>query len=127
MLTKIMKWVCISALLLAVIWRSSANYQLLLEFLVCAGAVLLVLRAWRMGKYPWAAGFTAIAVLFNPVAPIVLPHPILVWVNWISLVSFVLSLAVLRTEHSAIPAENRADVRILGQYTMVSREVKYEN
>jgi hypothetical protein len=70
MLTKIMKWVCISALLLAVIWRSSANYQILLEFLVCLGAVLVVLRAWRMGKYPWAAGFVAIAVLFNPIAPI---------------------------------------------------------
>jgi hypothetical protein len=127
MLTKIMKWVCISALLLAVIWRSSANYQILLEFLVCLGAVLVVLRAWRMGKYPWAAGFVAIAVLFNPIAPIVLPHPILVWADLLCLVSFVLSLAVLRTEHSAIPAENRADVRILGQYAMVSREVKYEN
>jgi len=118
---------CIAALLLAVIWRSSANYQILLEFLVCAGAVLLVLRAWRVGKYPWAAGFMAIAVLFNPIAPIVLPHPILVWVNWISLVSFVLSLAVLRTEHSTVQGENRASVRILGQYAMVSREVKYEN
>ena len=127
MLTKIMKWVCIAALLAALIWRSSVNYQILLEFLVCAGAVLLVLRAWRMGKYPWAAGFMAIAVPFNPIAPIVLPHPILVWADLLCLVSFVLSLAVLRTEHSAIPAENRADVRILGQYAMVSREVKYEN
>jgi hypothetical protein len=126
MLTKIMKWVCIAALLVAVIWGSSVNYQILLEFLVCAGALLLVLGAWRMGKYSWAAGFIAIAVLFNPVVPIVLPHPILLWVDLICLVSFVLSLAMLRTEHSR-PSENRANVRILGQYTMVSREVKYEN
>ena len=119
MLTKIMKWACIAALLLAVIWRSSANYQIVLEFLVCAGAILLGLRAWRTGKYPWAAGFIAIAVLFNPVAPIVLPHPILVWVDLLCLLLFVLSLAVLRTEHSSIPGENRANVRILGQYTTV--------
>jgi hypothetical protein len=127
MLTKIMKWVCIAALLLAVIWRSSANYQIVLEFLVCAGAILLVLRAWRAGKYPWAAGFIAIALLFNPIAPIVLPHPILVWVDLVCLVSFGLSLPVLKAEHSSISGANRANVRILGQYTTVSREVRYEN
>jgi hypothetical protein len=127
MLTKIMKWVCIAALLLAVIWRSSANYQIVLEFLVCAGAILVVLPAWRTGKYPWAAGFIAIALLFNPVAPIVLPHPISMWVDLVCLVSFGLSLAELRAEHSSISGENRADVRILGQYTTVLREVRYEN
>jgi len=116
-----MKWVCIAALLLAVIWRSSANYQIVLEFLVCAGAILLALPAWRGGKHPWAAGFIAIAVLFNPVAPIVLPPPILVWVDLVCLVSFGLSLVVLRAEHSSISEESRANVRILGQYTTVSR------
>jgi len=124
MLTTIMKWVCIAALLLAVIWRSSANYRILLEFMVCAGAVLIVLRACHTGKYPWAAGFIAIAVLFNPVVPIALPRPMLVWVDLVCLVAFVLSLAVLRTGHSPTPDENKANVRILGQYAMVSPDVK---
>jgi hypothetical protein len=124
MLTTIMKWVCIAALLLAVIWRSSANYRLLLEFMVCAGAVLIVLRACHTGKYPWAAGFIAIAVLFNPIVPIALPRPMLVWVDLVCLVAFVLSLAVLRTGHSPAPDENKANVRILGQYAMVSPDVK---
>ena len=124
MLTKTMKWACIAALLLAVIWRSSANYRVLLEFMVCAGAVLIVLRACRTGKYPWAAGFIAIAVLFNPVARIALPQPMSVWVDLVCLVAFVLSLAVLRTGHSSTPDENKANVRILGQYTMVSPDVK---
>jgi membrane protein implicated in regulation of membrane protease activity len=124
MLTTIMKWVCIAALLLAVIWRSSANYRVLLEFMVCAGAVLIVLRACRTGKYLWAAGFIAIAVLFNPVAPIALPRSVSVWVDLVCLLAFVLSLAVLRTGHSSTPAENKANARILGQYTTVSPEVK---
>ncbi len=43
MVTKIMKWVSITALLLVVSWRPSASYQLPLHFVVCAGAVLVVL------------------------------------------------------------------------------------
>ena len=43
MLTKIMEWVSITALLLVVTWRPFASYQLPLDFVVCAGAVLVVL------------------------------------------------------------------------------------
>ncbi len=43
MVTKIMQWVSITALLLAVMWRPAANYQILLHLLVCAGAVMMVL------------------------------------------------------------------------------------
>lgn len=43
MFTKIMKWVSITALLLAVTWRPLANYQILLHFVVCPGAVMVVL------------------------------------------------------------------------------------
>jgi hypothetical protein len=43
MVRKITQWIPITALLLAVIWRPSANYQILLHFLVCAGAVMVIL------------------------------------------------------------------------------------
>ena len=43
MVTKIMQWVSITALLLAVMWRPSSNYQILLHLLVCAGAVMVAL------------------------------------------------------------------------------------
>ncbi len=53
MLTKIMKWVSIVALLLALLWPSSAGYpMLLLGFAVCAGAILAA-QASRAGKYFW--------------------------------------------------------------------------
>ncbi len=48
MVTKIMQWVAIAALLLVVSWRPSANDQILLHFWVCAGAVLVVLALFSI-------------------------------------------------------------------------------
>jgi len=42
MVRKIMQWIPITVLL-AVTWRPSANYQVLLHFVVCAGAVMVIL------------------------------------------------------------------------------------
>jgi hypothetical protein len=43
MVRNIMQWVLLTALLLAVTWRPSANYQILLHFVVCAGALMVIL------------------------------------------------------------------------------------
>jgi len=43
MVTKIVEWVCITALLLVVSWRLFASYQIPLDFVVCAGSVMGVL------------------------------------------------------------------------------------
>jgi len=43
MVTKIMEWVCNTALLLAVTWRPFASYQMPLDFVVCAGPLMGVL------------------------------------------------------------------------------------
>ncbi len=43
MARKIRQWALITALLMAVIWRPSANYQILLHFVVCAGAIMVIL------------------------------------------------------------------------------------
>lgn len=68
MLTKIMKWVSMAALLLAAMfWRSAANYQFLLNLVVCLGASVVVVQAARAKEYAWAVGFVAIALLFNPI------------------------------------------------------------
>jgi hypothetical protein len=45
MARKIRQWVFITALLLAVTWRPSANYQILLHFVVCAGAIMVILAS----------------------------------------------------------------------------------
>ncbi len=43
MMGKIVQWVPITALLLAGTWRPSANCPILLHFVVCAGAVMVIL------------------------------------------------------------------------------------
>ena len=48
MFTKIMQWIPILALLLVVSWRPSSNYQIALNFVVCAGAVTVVLALFSI-------------------------------------------------------------------------------
>ena len=102
MLTKIMKWIAMAALLIAaMLWGSVATSQFprfLLNFVVCFGAAAVVLQAARAKKYVWEGGFAAIALLFNPLIP-VFPFdgqcgrlPVL-----LSIVPFAVSLVALRT------------------------------
>lgn len=93
---KTMTWASITALVLAMLFRASPGYQTVMQLVVCAGAILAVFQATRTASYFWAAGFSAIALLYNPIVPIALSHnifPVLV-----SLVMFGLSLAILKTE-----------------------------
>ena len=96
MFTKTMKWVSIMALLLAFVWRPSTPYQLMLEILICVSALMVVAQAWRAGKYLWAAGFVAVAALFNPVLPVAISRTAFLWVDALCMVTFLVSLAVLK-------------------------------
>jgi len=98
-----MKWITMAALLTAaILWRSAANWQFpqfLLGFVVCFGAGVVAIQAFRANRYMWAGGFATIALLFNPLLP-VLPFG----GEWgrslvlVSIVPFALSLAALRTQ-----------------------------
>ena len=96
MLTKIMKWVSIAVLLLAALRVPSAGYQVFLEFVVCVSGLLVITQAVRAGKYVWAAGFTGIMVLFNPLVPVVLSRQTFLWLDLMCLVAFLASLVVLK-------------------------------
>jgi hypothetical protein len=97
MMTKMMKWISIAALTIALIWRPSAGFEILLQFVVCMGALLAFAEAWRARKYIWAAGFMSIAVLFNPVVPVGLSHGMFLWLNVACLATFFISLAAVKT------------------------------
>jgi hypothetical protein len=56
MSTKMMKWVFISVLLLALLWPSSAGHLILLGSAVCVGAIIWGGRASRAGKHLWGTG-----------------------------------------------------------------------
>jgi hypothetical protein len=98
MVTRFMKYLSIVALLLGLLVRSSANYRLVLEFVVCVAALAVVAQAFRTGRYFWGAGFVSIAVLFNPVAPITLSGRTFLWLDLACLATFALSLAALKTK-----------------------------
>ena len=97
MLTKIMKWVSIAAFFLAGL-RLTGSYQVLLEFVVCVSALLVVTQAVRDSKYLWVPAFFAIAVLFNPVVPLVLSRKTFLWLDWVCLMTFLVSLIGLKRQ-----------------------------
>jgi len=93
--TQAMKWVSITMLLLGMFWQPFQNRPVVLDILVCIGALLVVTQAWRIQKYFWATGFVAIAVLFNPIVPLVLTRKTLFLLELVCLAAFLLSLTVL--------------------------------
>jgi hypothetical protein len=82
MYTKAVKLVSIATFFLMFLWWFAAKSQLwsvgdggymeLLALAAFLAALLLVAQTGLGGKYFWAVGFAAIAVLFNPVAPLTL-------------------------------------------------------
>jgi hypothetical protein len=96
MLTKIMKWLSVAVLLLAVLRLPTANFLVLLEFVICTAGLMVAAQAIRLRKYFWAAGFAAIAVFFNPIAPVPLPGRVFFWVDLVCLMTFLISLPALR-------------------------------
>jgi len=96
MLTLILKWSSMTSLLLAALWPPSENYQLLLQFLVCAGALLVAWQAYSAAKQIWAFGFVAIAVCFNPFQALTFSREMFLFLDLISIATFLASLAVLK-------------------------------
>jgi len=67
MRTRLVKWLCIAALFVAfVLWRLIADYEFPFRLVVCGGAAVVAVQAFRAVRHRWAAVFLAIAFLFNP-------------------------------------------------------------
>ena len=98
MLTKIMKCVSIAGLLVALFWRSSEGYQIVVQLVVCTGAILVAWEAFRSEKHIWAIGFGAIAALFNPLQPVTFSGELFFWLDLFSMTTFLLSLVLLKTQ-----------------------------
>jgi hypothetical protein len=97
-LTRIMKSVSLVALLGSVFfWKPAGNYAVLLQFVVCGSATLVVFEAARSDKHLWTVAFVAPAVLFNPLAAVTFSHGVFVWAGTLSFTMFLASLALLKT------------------------------
>src|ERR1051325_3135340 len=74
MYLKIMIAISLAALGMALFLSANEQYKVLLQFLVCASAALIVQHALRVKPdYLWAGTFGSVAVLFNPIIPVPLP------------------------------------------------------
>ena len=74
MYLKTMIVVSVAALAIGVFMKSSPDYRMLLQFSICASAVLIVLHSLRAkAEYFWAGAFCCVALLFNPIVPVVSP------------------------------------------------------
>ena len=96
MFTKLMKWLSIMALFLGAFLNSSESFRIGLEMVVCVAALVVATQAFRIGKYFWGIGFTAIAVLFNPAVPIVPSHKAFLLLDVVCIGAFLVSLAALQ-------------------------------
>jgi hypothetical protein len=66
-----MKWTSSAALFLAaVFWGIALDYELLLSVVVFMGAIVVLKEAVSARRSFWVAGFAAIALVFNPAAPL---------------------------------------------------------
>jgi hypothetical protein len=99
-----MKGISVLALLLGFLWNLPAfhqewsvrdgGYLELLNMVVCLTALLVVAQTFRAHKYFWAAGFVAIAVLFNPIVPVTLSRKVFLCLDSVCMMTFLVSLAL---------------------------------
>ena len=111
MLTKIMMWVSIAVVLLALLELPVTSEPVLVELVVCASGLLVICQAVRAGQYFLATGFLPIIVAFSSISPIAISGRAFLWMNWISLAAFLVAVIALKTERTlSMPSiANRED------------------
>lgn len=98
MLTRIMKWTSLVALLGALFfWRPVGGYAIMLQFVICISAILVAFQAAQSGKQFWTIAFAGVAVLFNPVITVPFSQRVFLWTNVLCFTMFLASLKFLKT------------------------------
>ncbi len=68
---RVVKWLCIVVLFVAVIlWQWAVNFELPIRAVVCSGAAVVAVQAFHSARHLWTICFLAIALLFNPAIPV---------------------------------------------------------
>lgn len=106
MYLKIMIIVAIATLGVALFATANQSYRVLMQFLVCASAALVVWHAIRgRTEYFWAGTFCAIAILFNPIFPFAVPGRVFILLDLICMTLFAVYYSAYKTKSSlAMPS-----------------------
>jgi hypothetical protein len=95
MFTKIIQCAALVALLTA-LWRSSADYRMLVAFVVTVGAVAVATQAARTQRTAWAVCFGAIATVLNPIVTGLFAPALFFWCDLLCIAAFAASLVFLK-------------------------------
>jgi hypothetical protein len=96
MLTKIIKWSAIAALIGGALSRSLPDLGLVLQFVVAAAAVVVLTQAAAMRRYVWMTLFLVLACLLNPVIPVPFSNYVSGMVSAFGVLLFFFSLELLQ-------------------------------
>src|SRR5689334_6585849 len=97
MSTRIAGWIGLATLpLMLALWSPSPDYGTLVHVAVFAGAWGIAFQTGKAGRYFLATAFAAIAVLFNPIAPVMLSANAFLLACWASAGVFVFALVRLK-------------------------------
>ena len=91
-----MKWFSITALVLGLFWGSSAGFRIGVEMVVFVAALVVTAQAFRTGRNFWWVAFVALAVVFNPIAPLRLSQQIFLGLDCVGIAVFLASLLFLK-------------------------------
>ena len=97
MFTNITKVLAAVALLVGLFSHSAGDYRRVIFIVVWMAALVVLAQAFHRSNYFWAAVFLAVACLFNPILPVLLPASMGLLVNMAAAILFMISLAVLRS------------------------------
>jgi hypothetical protein len=86
----IARWAVAGALFLAV-GQWPYSYYMVLRWAVCAIAIYGAVRAYKGGQHSWAVIMGALAVLFNPIAPLYFPRDAWRVLDFIAALIFLIS------------------------------------
>jgi hypothetical protein len=102
MLTRIINLISVVMLLgIGAFWHYASNDSLVFHSVVCASGMIAVYHAIRAEQHLWAWGLLSLALLFNPVLPLLRPP------GSFSLVVMVLSVAVFAISSTAFKVQQR--------------------
>ena len=100
MRTRLVKWLCLAVLFVAVVlWQWIENYELPIRVVVCLGAAVVAVQAFHSARNRWAICFLSIAFLFNPAIPV---FPL---VNRFGMVAIVLTAAAFAVSLTRLKPE----------------------
>lgn len=95
-ITRVSQWLSFPILLVvALCSRSAGRYELLLDILVCMGAVVAVRWAVGQKEYYFAAGFVGIALVFIPLLLLV---KIFLFISIACVATFIAVLAAFKPQ-----------------------------